>query len=87
MSKLTIQVQFPEQATPDLMHRAMNCIEDVFREAENKSIGNVSDIDHYSHGIFIFEVDSKRNLGEAMSIVKRQLRRHNLLDAAVVWTK
>lgn len=84
MTKPTIRIQFPNPAPSEIMHRALNLIEDIYREADPKNLGTFDDIDHYGKGYFIFRVSSKRKIGEIMSVIKKQLEQHNLSESAVV---
>jgi hypothetical protein len=46
MAKPVLQLQFASPAPSELMHRALNLIEDVYRMAKDHGIGSVDDIDH-----------------------------------------
>jgi hypothetical protein len=84
MAKPVIAIQFPSPATPQMMHRAMNFIEDVFRFAEDKAIGSVNDIDHYRDGRFIVTISASRHFGEMHREISKLLRQHMLEGNAVV---
>ena len=84
MAKPIVIVQFPAPAPSDLMHRALNYIEDVYRELTEGDIGSVDDIDHYAAGRFVVRVASSRHLGEVISVISKLLDRHKLKEHAVV---
>jgi len=84
MAKPVISIQFPSPATPELMHRAMNFIEDVFRYARDNAVGSVDDIDHYRSGQFIVRVTATRYLGGMLSEISKLLRQHMLEADATV---
>jgi hypothetical protein len=84
MAKPVLQIQFVSPAPSELMHRALNFIEDVYRMAKEQDIGAVDDIDHYGSGTFVVRVSSARQLGEMRSLVSKLLRQHKLEGDAVV---
>jgi hypothetical protein len=84
MAKPTIVVKFPHPADSGIVHRALNFIEDVYRQTENLNLASVEDIDHYRDGEFTITVTAKRNIGEVMQIVRKQLNQHNLMDLATI---
>ena len=77
MAKPTLQIRFPRPPT-DVMHRVLNFIEDVDREARDQGIGAVDDIDHYGSGVFVARVVASRHLGAMSSLITRLLRHHRL---------
>ena len=83
MAKPAIAIQFPSPATPELMHRALNFIEDVFRFTRDNGLGSVDDIDHYRDGCFIVSISASRYLGEVHREISKLLRQH-MLDADAV---
>jgi hypothetical protein len=84
MAKPILEIQFSPSASPCLVHRALNFIEDVFREAEGQNIGSINDIDHYGSGIFFVQVSSIRHLGKMHSLISKLLKKHMLETEAVV---
>jgi len=85
VAKPAFEIQFPPTAAPELMHRALNFLEDVYREIEAKSIGAVeSDIDHYASGRFVVRVSSARYLGQVSSLISTLLGQHKLRNDATV---
>ena len=82
--KPVIAIQFPNPATPELMGRALNFIEDVFRFVRENSLGSVQDIDHYREGRFLVTVSATRRLGDMRREISRLLRLHMLEKDAVV---
>ena len=87
MAKPVISIQFPSPASPELMHRALNFIEDVFRYARDNALGSVEDIDHYRSGQFLVTVTATRHLGSMLTEISRLLRQHMLEADAVVSRK
>ncbi len=84
MAKPIIIIQFPHPAPSEIMHRALNLIEDLHREADTRKLGSFDDMDHYGNGKFIFRVSAKRKIGEILSVIKKQLEHQNLSESAVV---
>jgi len=84
VAKPVIAIQFPHPTTPELMHRAMNFIEDVFRYAEDNALGTVADIDHYRTGQFVVTLSASRHLGEMNREISKLLRQHMLESDAVI---
>jgi hypothetical protein len=69
---------------PDLMHLVLNLLEDVWRYANEYSLGPVSNIDHYADGRFTVSVSTKRGLGEMQLALRKLLRQHWLENQVVV---
>ena len=84
MAKPIISIQFPSPAQPELMHRALNFIEDVYRFLRDNAAGSVDDIDHYRSGQFIVKPSSSRILGQVRNEIAKLLRQHKLEGDAVV---
>jgi hypothetical protein len=84
MAKPIISIQFPSPAPPDLMHRALNFIEDVYRFLRDNAAGSVDDIDHYRSGQFIVKPSNSRYLGQVRHEITKLLRHHKLEGDAVV---
>jgi hypothetical protein len=84
MAKPIIAIQFPSPAKPEMMHRALNFMEDVFRFAQDRDIASVSDIDHYGAGQFIVKISASRHLGKMQCEIFKLLREHMLEGDAVV---
>jgi len=84
MAKPVIAIQFPHPAPPEMMHRAMNFIEDVFRFAKDNELGSVDDIDHYRDGRFTVTISASRHLGAMHRQISKLLRQHMLEADAVV---
>jgi hypothetical protein len=84
MAKPSLHIQFASPASPDLMHRVLNFIEDVYRAVEEKGIGTVDDIDHYGAGLFVVRVAATRHIGEVRSLTTALLKRHMLEHDASV---
>ncbi len=80
----TLVLQFPSPASPDLMHRVLNFVEDVWRYARDEKLGSVSDINHYSTGRFTVTVSTKRKLGDMQRQIAKLLRTHMLTHDCVV---
>jgi hypothetical protein len=80
----TIVLQFPSPASPELMHRVLNFVEDVWRFANDQKLGSVSDIDHYATGRFTVTVSTKRKLGDMQRAIQQLLSKHMLEHEAVV---
>ena len=83
MAKPTLHIRFPPPPT-EVMHRALNFIEDVDREARTQNIGAVDDIDHYGSGVFVIRVDASRHLGAMSSLIAKLLRQHMLEADATI---
>jgi hypothetical protein len=66
------------------MHRVLNFIEEVYREAREAGIGTDDDIDHYGSGRFVVRVAATRRTGEMRTLVSALLKRHMLEHDAVV---
>jgi len=85
VAKPTFVIQFPSPASPDLMHRVLNFVEDVYRELRDRRIGFLDrDIDHYASGRFVVRVSSSRYLGDVSSLISNLLGQHNLGNDAIV---
>jgi len=84
MAQPVLKIQFPSPASPDLVHRALNFVEDVYRGANSQNIGSVDDINHYGSGIFLVQVSSTRHFGEMRLLISKLLKRHMLEAEAVV---
>lgn len=66
------------------MHRVLNFVEDVWRHANEFSLGSVSDIDDYANGRFTVTVFKKRKLADMQRAIQRLLRQHMLEHEVVV---
>jgi hypothetical protein len=84
MSKPIIHIQFASPAPPELMHRVLNFMEDVYRATRDAGTAETGDIDHYSTGLFIVRIASARRIGEVSSLVGKLLKQHHLESEAVV---
>ena len=78
------EVRFPSPASPDLMHKALNFIEDVYREVEALGVGEVSDIDHYGNGVFTITLTRNRQAGTIRKLLIKSLSHHMLTHDAIV---
>jgi hypothetical protein len=83
MAKPTLEIRFPPPPT-EVMHRALNFIEDVDRDARSQGIGAVDDIDHYGSGMFVVRIVASRHLGTMSSMIAKLLRQHMLEGYAIV---
>lgn len=77
-------LQFPTPASPELVHRVLNFVEDVCRLVTAQDLGSVSQINHYSIGRFVVTVSKKDKLGETQLQIQKLLRRHLLVSECVV---
>lgn len=84
MPKPVLYIQFASPASSEFMHRVLNFIEDVYRDAGKSAIGTVDDIDHYGSGTFVVRVAATRHIGEMRALISRLLTRHMLEHDAVV---
>ena len=84
MSDRAISLQFPHPSDPGLMHRVLNCVEDLDRMARSNGVGGVDEISLYRSGQFRLLVSSKRQLGRAQLLVHKVLTKHMLLNEAVI---
>ena len=78
---IAIRIEVPEAIAPELVHNFRNCGEEIYVALRDVCSVNINEIDA-AVGSFVIRDIRKRDLGQAMQVITKAIKRYRLEGSA-----